>query len=414
MPTDPMAANQATDVTTLAGIDAANAARRREGAVPSRKIRVLHVLTVGVRGGIEENVLSLLRHLDRNKFSPALACPAPLIKAYGNDLRELDVSVHVLPPMSRPYHFGGMIRLARLLKHLSPDVVHTHLFVATLCVAPVAKLCRVPVVIETCEVREAWRRGIWKRYWIDRQISRFVDANIAVSESLRRYLVDEKRLPPEKVVVIRNGRELSRVVAISGRDLNGLRNEFRVRPGELIVSLLGRLEVQKGHAYLLEALPKVLPQFPGLRVLVVGDGSLRDALAAEINRRELGDHVLLTGYRRDVYDILRISDLVVLPSLWEGLPLTAIEAGALGKPILATSVDGTPEIVLHGETGWLVPPGDSSALAEAMIRLLGDSEIRARMGTRARDYVIQNFSFNRVVTEIEELYIHLSCALMKR
>ena len=407
MPPEPSTASHPTGAPSLAGIDAADAAGRNEGAVLSRKIRVLHVLTVGVRGGIEENLLTLLRNLDRNKFSPALACPAPLIEAYGSDLKELDVGVHVLPPMSRPYHLGGMIRLAGLLKRLSPDVVHTHLFVASLCVAPVAKLCGVPSVVESCEVREAWRRGIWKSYRIDRWVNRLVDANIAVSESLRRYLREDKRFPAEKVVVIRNGRELSRVVSDSGRDLNDLRSEFRVQPDELIVTLPGRLEVQKGHAYLLEALPEVLAHFHSLRVLLVGDGSLRDELAGEINRCGLGDHVVLTGYRRDVYDILRISDLVVLPSLWEGLPLTAIEAGALGKPILATSVDGTPEVVLHGETGWLVPAANSAELAKAMCHLLGDPDLRRRLGERAREYVVQHYSFSRVVAETEQLYLRL-------
>jgi glycosyltransferase involved in cell wall biosynthesis len=265
----------------------------------------------------------------------------------------------------------------------------------------------VPSVVESCEVREAWRRGIWKSYRIDRWVNRLVDANIAVSESLRRYLREDKRFPAEKVVVIRNGRELSRVVSDSGRDLNDLRSEFRVQPDELIVTLPGRLEVQKGHAYLLEALPEVLAHFHSLRVLLVGDGSLRDELAGEINRCGLGDHVALTGYRRDVYDILRISDLVVLPSLWEGLPLTAIEAGALGKPILATSVDGTPEVVLHGETGWLVPAANSAELAKAMCHLLGDPDLRRRLGERAREYVVQHYSFSRVVAETEQLYLRL-------
>ena len=388
-------------------LDALQPAPKAEGSLLRRKIRVLHVLTTEVRGGIEEGVLSLLRHLDRDEFAPALACPAALISAYGRELEELDLNVYSLPPLSRPYQLGAMVRMARVLRSASPDVVHTHLFVATLCVAPMAKLCGVPLVIESCRIHEGWRRGIWKSYRIDRWVNHLVDANIAISESLRRYLTEEKRFPAEKVVVIRNGRELSRVVSPSGRDLNALRNEFRVQPGELIVSLPGRLEVQKGHAYLLEALPKVLPQFPSLRVLVVGDGSLRVELAAEINRCGLGDHVVLTGYRRDVYDILRISDLVVLPSLWEGLPLTAIEAGALGKPILATSVDGTPEVVLHGETGWLVPAANSVELAKAMCHLLGDPDLRRRLGERARAYVVQNYSFSRVVAETEQLYLRL-------
>ena len=101
----------------------------------------------------------------------------------------------------------------RVLRAATPDIVHTHLFVASLCVAPVAKLCGVPVVIESCRIREGWRQGIWKKFWIDRWVNRFVDANIAISESLRRYLIGEKGFDGVKVFLVRNGRELSRVLA---------------------------------------------------------------------------------------------------------------------------------------------------------------------------------------------------------
>lgn len=381
--------------------------RAEAAAAEMRKIRVLHILTTEVRGGIEEGVLSLLCNLDRNQFSVAFACPPVLLQAYGRDLEGLDLAIHAMPPLSRPYNFVALARLARTLRAVRPDIVHTHLFVTSLCVAPVAKLCGVPVVVETCRIREGWRRGIWKGYGIDRWVNRCVDANIAISNSLRCYLLEDKLFPPEKVVLIRNGRELSRVVAPSDGDVEVLRREFQVPRDELVVSVPGRLENQKGHRYLLEALPDVLRRFPKLRVLIVGEGSLRHELAAEVERRKVKDHVVLTGYRNDVYNILRLSDLVVLPSLYEGLPLVAIEAGVLGKPIVATAVDGTPEVVLHGETGWLVPPADSAELAKAMCALLADPALRARMGERARDYVMREYSFDRLVAETEKLYSRL-------
>ncbi len=395
-------ASHATDVP-LAGQKSVEKIR----AAPRRKIRVLHLLTSEVRGGIEEGVFSLLRRLDRRRFSPSLACPPALLAACRRELQGLDITVHALPSLSRPYQLVSMARLARIVRTVAPDVLHTHLFVASLCAAPLAKLCGVPVVVESCRIREGWRRGIWKSYRIDGWINRFVDANIAISESLRRYLLQEKRFPPEKVVLIRNARDLTRVLAPPERDVVALRSEFGVRPGELVVSVPGRLEVQKGHRYLLEALPSVLRRFPDLRVLIVGSGSLHHQLAAEIDRRKLKEHVVLAGYREDVYDIMRLSDLVVLPSLYEGLPLVAVEAGALGKPIVATAVDGTPEVVLDRETGWLVPPGNCSELAKAMCELLGNSNLRRRWGERAREHVLSEFSFDLFVTETERLYTRL-------
>jgi len=372
------------------------------------KIRVLHILTNEVRGGIEEGVLSLLRLIDRTRFTPMLSCPPKLMEAYGPELKEADLEVYPLPRLYRPYQLFAMARLVRILRATMPDIVHTHLFVTSLCVAPVAKLAGVRILIESCRIREGWRTNKSAAYWIDRLVNRFVSANITNSDALRRYLLEVKRFPIDKVVVIRNGRDLSRVQSGRITEEAALRREFQLRPEEMVIVAPGRLEVQKGQSYLLEALPEVLRQFPNLRVLIVGDGSLRDKLAAKITELSLQNHVELTGYRKDVYDLFRLSDLIVLPSLFEGLPLVAIEAGALGKTILATTVDGTPEVVLHGETGWLVPPANSAELAGAMCKLLGDAQLRARLGEQARKYVTRQYSFDRVVVETQKLYTKLA------
>lgn len=372
------------------------------------KIRVLHVLPSVTRGGVEEGVLSLLRTLDRNRFSPMLACPLKLIEAYGRELAEIDLEVYPLPRLIRPSQFFVIAQLIRILRAAAPHIVHTHLFVTSLCVAPVAKMFGVPTVVESCRIREGWRGNISRRYWIDRLVNKLVNANITNSDALRQYLLEVKRFPKDKVVVIRNGRDLTSVLAPPVSEETALREEFHLSAHDTVVVAPGRLEIQKGHSYLLEALPKVLGQFPALRLLIVGEGSLRGQLAAKIAELNLQEHVTLTGYRKDVYDLLRFSDLVVLPSLFEGLPLVAIEAGALGKAVLATSVDGTPEVVLHGVTGWLVLPANSSDLAQAMCKLLGDSELRARLGQQAQKHVAQEYSFDRVVTETERLYARLS------
>jgi len=377
------------------------------GPERTRRIRVLHVLSSEVRGGIEEGVLSLLRNFDRTQFSLALACPPGLIKAYGRELESLDVDVYPLPSLSRPYQFPAMSRLFRILRVAAPDVVHTHLFVSSLCVAPLAKLCGVPIVIESCRIKEGWRRGLWKSYAIDRWVERFIDANIAISESLRKYLIVGKGFSIKKVVMIRNGRELSRVLVASEKDISHLRREFSLCDDELVVVVPGRLEIQKGHCYFIEALPTVLRHFPKVRALFVGDGSLRSQLSADVSQQNLTESVIFTGYRADVYDLIRLADLVVLPSLYEGLPLTAIETGALGKPIVATCVDGTPEVVLHGQTGWLVAPRKPEELAEAICKLLGDPQLREALGKSAHEFVLQEYSFDRVVRETEQLYQRL-------
>ena len=366
-----------------------------------RRLRLLFVVASHRRGGVEEVILGLLRHLDRERFALAFAAPRALLEAMAEDLAPLDVVLHDAVPTGC-LELDRMKALASFIRAFRPDVVNTHLFRTTALVAPLARALAVPAVVETYHGREAWRAGALKGcFAIDRAVTAaFVDRVIAVSEASRRFLLDNKHVPPAKVVTVPNGREPSR----SGpADRDEVRRELGVSSGT-VLGILGRLEEQKGHRYLLRALPDILREEPALWLLVVGEGSLRDAL--ERDARELGvDHrVIFTGFRSDVPRVLAAVDVVVQPSLYEGLPLTCIEAAAAAKPIVAPAVDGTPEVVAHGETGLLVPPGDSCALADAVLQLLRDPATAIRLGRRARVVALDRFSLSASVRATAEIF----------
>jgi glycosyltransferase involved in cell wall biosynthesis len=364
-------------------------------------ISVLYFSNTLARGGAEGHILTLLRGLDRSRFRPCLVCSPEVAEQIRADLPG-DVELTALR-LRKPDDFGAFRTLWRLLRERRPRVLHSHLFYSSLFASPIGKLCRVPLVVETPHLRENWRRGLKASYTVDRAVGRFVDQYIAVSEANRRYLVEEKGLPPQKIVVIHNGCDVKR---FSPHHLApaGLRQSLGFEDGDPIIVVPGRLEPQKGHRVLLEALPAVRREFPRVRVVCLGAGALRAELEERVVEARLTDSVRFVGFQPNVDDWLALADLTVLPSFYEGLPLAAIESLAAGRPMVATAVDGTPEVVVDGATGLTVPPGDPEKLGSAICRLLGDPPLREKLAIAGRDWVLERFGEERQIKRTEALY----------
>lgn len=366
------------------------------------RVRILFALTSPARGGVEEVVLSLLRGLPQDEFESALAAPAALLHLLADDLRDLGVRTTAVAAdgWSAPRKVAA---LASCIRRFRPHLVSPHLFRSTLVAAPLAKWLGVPRVVETYHGREAWRRGLVKgSFVVDRVVSRWVDRVIAVSEAARTFLIHRKGIPAEKVVVVPNGRDLS--VFKPGRERKEAREELGVGPGDPVIGVIGRLEEQKGHTYALEAFREVAAEFPGARLAFVGDGSLRRELQARACALGLRSQVLFMGFRADVPRLIDAIDLLALPSLYEGMPLTAIEGSAMAKPVVATWVDGTCEVVRNGVTGRLVPPANPAALAAAMLGILRNPMAARRMGEAGRQHVLARFDIGRQVEATAAVY----------
>jgi glycosyltransferase involved in cell wall biosynthesis len=364
-------------------------------------IRLLFVLTSPVRGGVEEVVLALLQRLDPGEFRLALAAPAPLLEAFAPDLVGVRVDAEAVAVES-PLDRRGLARLSDFMRRFAPAVVNPHLFRTTAIAAPLARWHGARVV-ETYHGREGWRRGLLGGSFLpDRLVARFVDRVIAVSEAARTFLIDGKGYPAAKITVVPNGRDLS--VFRPGAARDAARKELGLDRAVPLVGVVGRLETQKGHGYLLEAWPSVVGEFPDARLLLVGDGTLRDTLQARARELGVADSLILAGFRADVPRMLDAMDVVCLPSLYEGMPLTAIEGSAMARPVVATAVDGTPEVVRDGRTGRLVPPADPPALARALRELLGDPDGARRMGQAGRDWALLRFDLDRQVAATAHVY----------
>jgi glycosyltransferase involved in cell wall biosynthesis len=356
-------------------------------------LRVLFVLTSPVRGGVEEVVLALLQRLDPGEFRLGLAAPGALLDAFAADLAGVRVDAEAIQADTP----GGARRLSHLMRRFRPQIVNAHLFRSTAVAAPIARWHGARVV-ETYHGREGWRR----RFAPDRLVVRLVDHVIAVSEAARSFLVRGKGYPPARITVVPNGRDLSIFQPGSARE--AARKELGLDAAVPLVGVIGRLEPQKGHVYLLQAWPAVTREFPDARLLLVGDGGLRGALERQARAAGVAGSVIFTGFRADVPRMLDALDVLCLPSLYEGMPLTAIEAAAMARPVVATAVDGTPEVVRDGRTGRLVPPADPPALARALLDLLRDPEHGRRLGQAARDWALLRFDLDRQVAATAHVY----------
>jgi glycosyltransferase involved in cell wall biosynthesis len=210
--------------------------------------------------------------------------------------------------------------------------------------------------------------------------------------------------PAGKARLIRNG--IDPAGMIPGFDRAAKKIELGSDGRPLIVAV-SRLHRQKGLKYLLRAVPLIREGIPAVKVVIAGGGPLASKLASAVRRLRIGESASLLGEREDAREVLAAADVFVLPSLWEGLPYVLVEAAALGKPIIASDIDGVREVVRSGETGVLVPPRDPGSLAAALILLLLDQDLAGKLGERARRDIPSDFALERMVRETEALYLEV-------
>ena len=280
----------------------------------------------------------LLTHLDRARFRPILAAAPELIELLRPDLPR---DVEAIPVSLREASdFRAAWRFERLLAARRIDILHSHMFQASLLASPLGWLARVPVIIETPHVREHWRKGFFKgSYVIDRFAARFVTAFIAVSKANGEYLRNEKQPAERKKFssskMVLHSKDLTPNASLHPQ----LRAGLGIEPKAPVVLMLARLEPQKGHCVLLEAWRSVVQSYPVARLVLAGDGVLRAELEAQTAALGLGSSVSFVGRQSNIPDWLALAEFTVLPSFYEGLPLAAIESLAAGRPMVATAVE---------------------------------------------------------------------------
>jgi len=359
-------------------------------------VATLYLITELDTGGAQMVLWRLLAGLDRERFSPTVACLYNGDKAVAQAIRALGIEVFDAR-MRHKADLAALLRVYRYIRRAYPAILHTSLFHANLPGRILGRLAGVPVVV--CSEHTMAMESEW-RYRLNRWTIGLVDRVTVVSAQVRDFCTAHIGLPAGKLVLIPNGVELPPAPLASRQEV---RAELGLPLDALVAGAAGRLDPVKGVRFLIQALARL----GGVHLAIVGDGPERAALEALAERLGVAGRVHWLGHWHDVQQVLPAFDLFVQPSLHEGLPNTVLEAMAAGLPVVATAVGGTPEAVLDGVTGLLVHPGDPEALARAISRLLDDPATCQAMGQAGRERVAQNFTVERMIAQTETLYEQL-------
>jgi glycosyltransferase involved in cell wall biosynthesis len=363
-------------------------------------IRVLYLITELNMGGAQQALFRLLSGLDRNRYQPIVACLYNGRSEVAQQINQSGIRVIDLG-MQPKWRLDAVWRLHRLVQREKPVILHAWMIHANILGRIVGRLNRVPVVIISRRTQNLDGVG---REWVNRKLSGWSDATIAVSECVRQVEIARARTDPAKVITIHNGIEAEQYRQIDSMVSDRIRRELHTPLEAVVIASVGRLHPVKGFANLLTAMKSIHARFPDVFLWLVGDGEQRTALEAQVRQLGLENVVVFAGMRRDIPEILTAVDIFTLASHVEGMPNAVLEAMAAGLPVVATQVGGVPEIVVDGQTGLLVPPADVQALARGLLTLIEDAPLRQRFGVAGRQRVFKRFDIAVTRQKTVDLY----------
>lgn len=373
---------------------------------------VCHIITKLELGGAQQNTLYTVSHLDASRFRSVLITGEPgLLDQEAKALK--GVAVFQIPNLVRslrPWRdLRALIALTALLRKLKPAIVHTHSSKAGILGRLAARVAGVPVIIHSIHGFgfTRYQNPFLRRTLLalERLAARRTTKFIAVSEANRRLGIYLGLFTPDRCTVIRSGVDLS-ALRETRVDVQAKKQELGLAATGPVVGMIAPFKPQKAPVDFVRMADRVHQARPDVQFLLVGDGELRGAVEAERARLGLSQVVRLTGWRRDIPELLRCLDLCVLTSLWEGLPRVYLEALASGVPVVGTRVDGAPEVIFDGVTGYLVEPGDVRALADRVLHVLAHPEDAKRMAQNGRNLPLE-FDIHEMVRQQEREYDRL-------
>ena len=380
----------------------------------ARRIKIAQVITRLDWSGAPDIMRTICSRLDPERYEMTLisgltAHPSEKTKEF---LKKFEADIKIISCLKREISIfddlTALIRLYFLFRREKFDMVHTHTAKAGFIGRIAAKLAGVPVVIHTPHGHNfyGYFNSLGNKFIVilEKFAAFFADRIVVFTGIEKNDMVKYKICKGSKIDVIRSGIDMSKFDNVK-IDAKGKKAEFNADSNNFLVGMIGRLENVKGSEYFIDSAKFIARALPQTRFLVVGDGSLKTDLISQSALLGLSDKIIFTGWREDIPEILSILDVLVLPSLNEAVGRVLLEAGATGKPIVATDVGGVPEVLKTNETGILVPARDPGKMAEAVVSLLKDENRRHRMGDAAKNWVRTNFDENGMITQLHNIYM---------
>jgi len=382
------------------------------------KIKILYLIT-GLRvGGAEILLWKFLQKINRTKFDPVIISFIPIGKI-GRDIQKENIRIISLNikkvlnsenqenKLAIIFRFFGVFlieipELIFLIKKEKPQILHSHLFHANLLGRIVGKICRVPIIISTIHNVNF---GGKLREKLLRYTDKFCNSTVAISQIVAKEMIKKRVVPKNKLKLICNGIEFKELNLSKNRGKEKIHRELRIRKNQNILISVGRLTKQKGYFYMIKAVQILKKKYSDLIWVILGDGEDRKKLAEKIKMENLQKNIFFLGIKENVAEYLFDSDIFIMPSLWEGLPLSLLEAMACGLPVVATNVGGIPEVVEDRISGFLVEPKNPIMLAEKIEYLLNlDIDSKKKMGMEGEKIIENKFSLEKMVRNYENLY----------
>lgn len=356
---------------------------------------ISHDLAVG---GLQKVVVNICKAIDRKIFDVSVLCLRNLGE-FTHEIENMGITVFFLPQKKGTDYFS-FFKVAKLLYEQKIDIIHTHNTQPFIDGTIGALIARVKTIVHTDHSRMFPDKI---RYMLaERFMSLFAYRVVGVSENTSENLIKYLKINRKKIKTIYNGIESS--IYCSKINIAQIKNELSIEDDEPIIGNVGRLVKEKGIVYLLKAIKKLISNFPKLKLIIVGDGDLREELEIMAFKLEINKHVKFLGNRYDVPNLFQIFDIFVLSSISEGMPMVLLEAMASKCPIVATNVGGVPMLIRNNINGSLVVSHDSDSLSTEIIRVLSDKKLRNQYVSNGMDLIREKFDMNIMVKKYEALY----------
>jgi len=382
------------------------------------KIKVAHIITKLELGGAQRNTLYTAENLNRDLFSVILISGEGGI--LDDEARELkNIKLYFVKELIREINplsdFFALIKLIKILKKEKPDIVHTHSSKAGILARWAAKFTDVPIIIHTFHGFgfNDYQKPLVKNFFIllEKITAKITDKLICVSNENIKTALKNRIGTQDKYILIRSGIKIFNYRDIK-IDIRQKKLELGLKENSKIITTIGPFKPQKNLLDFIE-MAKIVTFSPSHLLtfspyfLIIGDGQQRKELETKIKNLRLNDKVYLLGWRKDIPEILAITDVFVMTSLWEGLPRAVVEAMVSGKPVVAYSVDGIKDIIVDGKNGFLAEPKDIKTLSEKVVKILSDENLAKKIGENARSTIDETFDIDFMVKQQEKLYSEL-------